>query len=265
MIESDLDSLVMSIESSSLTVRSPPLVRFVNGRYQIVSGHRRVAAARKAGLKMIWCRVEELSDEDVMREIVVENANRVDLDWKELYEGLDQYRRKLGLESDFYSELSRRTGLSDSWIGEVFDAHNIREKLNIPALGGKEPSVDVIEATRGLEEEERVKLVEKAVIGDWRPSKVREIKRMNASVRKGILRDTVQEIQPTLQTNVEQSSLSDESSQVSMTIGKDLYVLLDALRTLLDKEKYGSLGAIDKPGVDGILDKIEAWVKELRT
>ncbi len=56
----------------------------------------------------------------------------------------------------------------------------------------------------------------------------------------------------------------EESSDVSMTIGKDLYVSLSALKTMLDKEKYGKLDGPTKRQVDGILAKIEAWVKELR-
>lgn len=48
-------------------------VRPVGERFQVLSGHQRVRAARKAGLKEIWAWVEPLDDEAALMELVLSN------------------------------------------------------------------------------------------------------------------------------------------------------------------------------------------------
>lgn len=48
--------------------------------YQVVAGHRRMAAASSAGLGAVPCLVKELSDREALEMLVVENLEREDLD-----------------------------------------------------------------------------------------------------------------------------------------------------------------------------------------
>jgi hypothetical protein len=48
-------------------------VRPVDGRFQLMAGHHRVRAARKAGLQRIWAWVEPLDDQAAMMELVLSN------------------------------------------------------------------------------------------------------------------------------------------------------------------------------------------------
>ncbi|HOA52362.1 MAG TPA: DNA N-6-adenine-methyltransferase [Thermogutta sp.] len=48
-------------------------VRPAGGRFQIVSGHHRIRAARQAGLKEVWAWVEPLDDEQALMELVLSN------------------------------------------------------------------------------------------------------------------------------------------------------------------------------------------------
>lgn len=48
--------------------------------YQVVAGHRRLAAAAAAGLGAVPCLVKELSDREALEMLVVENLEREDLD-----------------------------------------------------------------------------------------------------------------------------------------------------------------------------------------
>src|SRR5262249_23097593 len=50
------------------------IVRPVNGRYQIVSGHHRKMAAEKMDLRKVPCWVREMSDEDAYMALVLNNA-----------------------------------------------------------------------------------------------------------------------------------------------------------------------------------------------
>ena len=177
----DDEGLVTSIKDSPLKVRNPPLVRPNKTRFQIASGHRRVNAAKKAGEKTIWCKVVELSDTDMKREVLVENAHRKDLTTDELFNGFEQYRKALGLETDFYSELHRQTGIAHTWIERIYDAKNIQSKLNISVRKDVEESeskisVSMISETQGLQEKDRIALVEKAVDKGWEYRNVREVK-----------------------------------------------------------------------------------------
>jgi ParB/RepB/Spo0J family partition protein len=48
--------------------------RPVNGSYQIVAGHHRVAAARRAGLKHVPTWVREMDDDTAFMQLVMSNA-----------------------------------------------------------------------------------------------------------------------------------------------------------------------------------------------
>ena len=68
-------SLVESIKSEGIQI--PVIVRRASkGRYQIVSGFRRVTAAHKAGLDAVPAIVRDLSDADASKASVLENTNR---------------------------------------------------------------------------------------------------------------------------------------------------------------------------------------------
>lgn len=53
-----------------------PIARLLDGTYQIVCGHRRVAAAAEAGLTSIACDVREMDDRTVLEILVIENLER---------------------------------------------------------------------------------------------------------------------------------------------------------------------------------------------
>ncbi len=73
-----LSDLVNSVKASGIL--QPIIVRQVNGRYQLVAGHRRTEAARKAGLTVIPAVIRSDSTEEQQAEwAIVENIQREDL------------------------------------------------------------------------------------------------------------------------------------------------------------------------------------------
>ena len=74
-----LEELAESIKSKG--VIEPLTVRFMedDGRYQIVTGERRLKAAQLAGLQEIPCIIKQVSDEETLTYQLVENLQREDL------------------------------------------------------------------------------------------------------------------------------------------------------------------------------------------
>lgn len=76
--ESDMDSLAASIKEVGLL--QPPALRSVDGgRYEIVFGHRRIEAARRAGFKNVEAVIIEVNDAESLELALVENIQREDM------------------------------------------------------------------------------------------------------------------------------------------------------------------------------------------
>ena len=76
--EEQLTELALSIKEVGLL--QPPVVRSVgNGKYQLIMGERRFRAAKLAGLKSIPVIIRQTSDDQLLREALVENIHRSQL------------------------------------------------------------------------------------------------------------------------------------------------------------------------------------------
>lgn len=75
--EDDLAELVESIREVGLL--QPVVVRRVDDAYELVMGERRLRATRKAGLATIPAIIRETADHDLLRDALLENLHRVQL------------------------------------------------------------------------------------------------------------------------------------------------------------------------------------------
>jgi ParB family chromosome partitioning protein len=76
--EDQLTELSLSIKEVGLL--QPPVVRSLgNGKYQLIMGERRFRAAKLAGLKSIPVIIRQTSDDQLLREAIVENIHRSQL------------------------------------------------------------------------------------------------------------------------------------------------------------------------------------------
>ena len=76
--EDQLTELALSIKEVGLL--QPPVVRSLgNGKYQLIMGERRFRAAKLAGLKSIPVIIRQTSDDQLLREAIVENIHRSQL------------------------------------------------------------------------------------------------------------------------------------------------------------------------------------------
>lgn len=82
------------------------------GMFTVIIGHRRLAAAKLAGLKQVPCAVVEMSEKEQIAVMLSENMQRVDLTVVEQAQGI-QMLFDLG---ESVSEISEKTGFSESTV-----------------------------------------------------------------------------------------------------------------------------------------------------
>jgi ParB family chromosome partitioning protein len=105
--EEPLQDLATSIEA--VGVLQPIVVRPSGERYQIVMGERRVRAARAAGLERIPAIVRTTEDDQLLRDALLENVHREDLNPLEEAAAYEQLLADFGITQD---ELAARLGRS---------------------------------------------------------------------------------------------------------------------------------------------------------
>ena len=105
--EESLQDLTTSIEA--VGVLQPIVVRPYGERYQIVMGERRVRAARTAGLERIPAIVRTTEDDELLRDALLENVHREDLNPLEEAAAYEQLLLDFGITQE---ELAARLGRS---------------------------------------------------------------------------------------------------------------------------------------------------------
>jgi ParB family transcriptional regulator, chromosome partitioning protein len=95
-----------------------PLVvrRAGDGRYELIAGERRLRAAKAAGLASVPIVLRDSEDADLLREALIENIHREDLNPIEQAEAFRALLEELGLKQE---ELAERVGVSRSHIANT--------------------------------------------------------------------------------------------------------------------------------------------------
>jgi len=118
-----LDELIASIKE--IGILQPPVVRMrTNGRYELVMGERRYRAAKAAGLKTIPVIIRQTADNELLREALIENIHRSELN------ALEEAAAYSQLLNDFactHDELAQKLGRSRPQIS------NTIRLMNLPA------------------------------------------------------------------------------------------------------------------------------------
>jgi ParB family chromosome partitioning protein len=120
--ESEIASLAESLKSHEML--APVLVRQVNGRYQLISGERRLRAAIRAGWPTVPARLRKADDRLVAELAIVENVQRKDLN---PIEKAMAFKRYIDEHSCTQDELAQRIKIDRSTIA------NLMRLLELPA------------------------------------------------------------------------------------------------------------------------------------
>jgi ParB family chromosome partitioning protein len=109
-----LESLARSIQE--VGVLQPIVVRKVGDGFEVIAGERRLRAARLAGLATIPAVVRDSDDAESLREALIENIHREDLNPIELADAYRELLEELGLKQE---TLAERLGMSRSNIANT--------------------------------------------------------------------------------------------------------------------------------------------------
>ena len=120
--DESLRSLALSIQE--VGILQPIVVRRAAGGYELIAGERRLRAAKLAGLMTVPVILRESDDAESLREALIENIHREDLNPIELAEAFRELLEELGLKQE---TLAERLGISRSHV-----ANTIR-LLQLPA------------------------------------------------------------------------------------------------------------------------------------
>lgn len=120
--DESLRSLALSIQE--VGILQPIVVRKAAGGYELIAGERRLRAAKLAGLTAVPVILRESDDAESLREALIENIHREDLNPIELAEAFRELLEELGLKQE---TLAERLGISRSHV-----ANTIR-LLQLPA------------------------------------------------------------------------------------------------------------------------------------
>ena len=130
--ETALNELIASIKS--IGILQPPVVRKVGeGRYELVMGERRFRAAKAAGLTSIPVIIRQTPDNELLREALIENIHRSNLN------PLEEGAAYAQLLSDFgctHDELAIKLGRSRPLISNTIRLLNLPEAVQRRVAAG---------------------------------------------------------------------------------------------------------------------------------
>jgi ParB family chromosome partitioning protein len=120
----EIASLAESIKNHQQL--QPILVRIVNGKYQLISGERRLRATIHAGLKTIRAEVREADDRLVAELAIIENLQRKDLNPIEKALSFKRYIEEHKCKQD---DLARRLSIDRSTIANLMRLLELPQSL----------------------------------------------------------------------------------------------------------------------------------------
>ena len=234
--EDQLTELALSIKEVGLL--QPPVVRSIgNGKYQLIMGERRFRAAKLAGLKSIPVIVRQTSDDQLLREALIENIHRSQLN--PLEEGA-AYQQLLNDFSYTHDELALKLSKSRPAIT------NTMRLLNLPPSVQRKVAAGVISAghARALlslaDEKEIENLANRIVAEGLTVRAVEEIVATGAAKVKGGSVRSGKIIAPKLKEISDQ--LSDHlDTRVNVELGKQKGKIVIEFATIEDLERISKV------------------------
>ncbi len=130
--ETALNELIASIKS--IGILQPPVVRKVGeGRYELIMGERRFRAAKAAGLTSIPVIIRQTPDNELLREALIENIHRSQLNPLEEGAAYAQLLTDFGCTHD---ELALKLGRSRPLISNTIRLLNLPEAVQRRVAAG---------------------------------------------------------------------------------------------------------------------------------
>lgn len=231
-----LQELAASIKE--VGVLQPPVVRSVaGGKYELIMGERRLRAAKLAGLKTIPVIIRQTPDNELLREALLENIHRSQLN------ALEEAAAYQNLLNDFaytHDELANKIGKSRPVIS------NTLRLLNLPASVQRKIAAGVISAGHArallsLVDEKAIELLANRIVAE--NLTVRQVEEIAAS-QSGV-KPTAKPMAAKV-TNLRAHEIQNELSnkldtRVTVELGKAKGKIVIEVADLSDLERINKL------------------------
>ncbi|MFO7555395.1 MAG: ParB/RepB/Spo0J family partition protein [Desulfobacterales bacterium] len=129
--EDELEDMARSIRQQGII--QPLLVRKDDNGYELITGERRLRAAKKAGLKQVPVLVKAITDADMLEMSIVENVQRADLNPIEEAEAYHRLIIEFGLTQD---QAAERVGKSRSAVANFLRLRQLPEQIKAGIMDG---------------------------------------------------------------------------------------------------------------------------------
>ncbi len=235
----DEDALTeLSASIKEVGVMQPPVVRDLkNGRYELIMGERRLRASKLAGLTTIPVIIRNSSDNEMLREALLENIHRAQLN--PLEEGA-AYQNLLNDFGYTHDELAAKIGKSRSAVT------NTLRLMNLPASVQRKIAAGILTAGHAralltlVDAEEVESLANRIVAEGLSVRAVEEI----VALQSGSKRETKVRAQGTDSPRLKELSakLSDKfDTSVSIELGKSKGKIVIEFADLEDLDRLSKL------------------------
>ncbi|MGD0575519.1 MAG: ParB/RepB/Spo0J family partition protein [Anaerolineales bacterium] len=148
--EEGLEELAQSIKEHGLIV--PIKVRPTNGKFELVYGHRRVKAMRRAGLQEAEAFVEAVNDTEVLVQALIENVQREEMFPIDIAKALFAVQEETGWSQ---KDMARRGIMGESSIQHYMALLTESPQIQKMIVRG----ADVVGAPKGTVTEHHIRLV----------------------------------------------------------------------------------------------------------
>ncbi len=159
--EAALDELASSI--TQLGIIQPLTVRSLgDGKYELISGERRLRASRRAGLKRVPAYVREADTEEMLEMAIVENVQREDLNPVEVALGYQRLMEEVGLTQE---QVAEKVGKSRPTIANALRLLRLPPRVQASLREGALSSGHA-RALVGVEDEPALLALHRAILDD---------------------------------------------------------------------------------------------------
>lgn len=120
------------LEGLAISVRTNGMLQPINvrkrtdGKYELISGERRLRAARMVGMTKLPCVVMDVSDEQSALFAIIENVQRQNLDFFEEAVAIERLMTEYGLSQE---EISKKLGKAQSTLSNKLRLLRLPEEL----------------------------------------------------------------------------------------------------------------------------------------
>lgn len=150
----DLTELAASIAKNGI-YQNLTVIPSEQGRYTVIIGHRRLAAAKLAGLETVPCIVTEMTEKEQLSTMLLENMQRSDLTIAE-----EAFGFQLMFDMDYgVDEIAEQTGFSESTVRKRLKIATLPEKELKDAMARGGTLEDYVKIAGIKDEKDRAKLL----------------------------------------------------------------------------------------------------------